>query len=140
MADGDGIRTVDAALERTAEEPSQYREALAAMDAGQFEAALSLLTQSLVASPNHVATRVWLGVCMVRLGQPIKAEAMLSSAMALDPADIAARLHLGELLFEVGRIPEALGHYRAILSIDPDHVQARRKVVELTEAIHRRRQ
>jgi predicted Zn-dependent protease len=111
--------------------PHRYAAAAEAFDGGRIREARALLESCVAEAPDHLASRVLLGVCYARLGEPARAEGMLRSVTALDPVNIEGHLRLGALLAQLERPGEAVAEYRAVLAQDPDHVEARHRMTEL---------
>jgi predicted Zn-dependent protease len=112
--------------------PHRYAPAAEAFESGRILEARALLESCVAEAPDHLESRVLLGVCYARLGEPARAEGMLRSVTALDPVNIEGHLRLGALLAQQDRVGEAIREYRAVLAQDPDHAEARHRMAELS--------
>jgi Tfp pilus assembly protein PilF len=86
----------------------QGRVALeAATDRDDLLAAERQLQECLSLNPEHVTSKLWLGVAYARLGKLDQAEALLREAWEKKPLDPSVLEHLGSLLHQQGKATEA---------------------------------
>ena len=101
-----------------------YEQALAALKAGDSEAALALLTTLSEDAPDKPRLFTNLGLAYFQQQQPELAEQAFLQAIERDPDDAVAHNHLGILQRRQGRFQEALAQYQRAIEIDYSYASA----------------
>ena len=97
---------------------------MAYSDLGRLDEAKVLLSDVLAKAPEHLNSRVALGVVHARADELDAAVKALRHSIRLDPANTAAQQNLGACLLKQGNAQEAVEHFRASLRIEPANAQA----------------
>jgi len=92
---------------------------VAAMDAGNFDEAITLLTQSDEWKPRSAAVQHNLGVCYLRTGRPDAAREHFEHAVSISD-DAESHWRLAVMALEEGRPEPALSHLRNAAEHAPD--------------------
>lgn len=93
--------------------------ALDLQQAGDHEAALTILERARDRAPDYAPVYLLLGVIYQELNQPVEAENKLRKALDLEPEYPEALQALGLLLLEQNRQAEAVGFLKKHLASDP---------------------
>ncbi|WP_126147171.1 tetratricopeptide repeat protein [Synechococcus elongatus] len=112
-------------MQITAAAQHDYQQAIAAYQAGEFEAAIAQLDRLLGDVPDWAAALGLQGLCYYCCDQKDTGITLLRRAIALDPTDPTHFNNLGNLLQRQGHLTEALERLTQALAIDPTHVAAR---------------
>lgn len=96
-----------------------YDLGMAYSDQGDFDRAITNLTQLLGLAPEHINGRVALGVALMRQGQDGKAVEELEKAVQADPENPWAQRNLGACLLRLGKYEEALPHLKQAAELNP---------------------
>jgi tetratricopeptide (TPR) repeat protein len=97
---------------------SPLERALVAMDSGEYEDAIALLSQAIDAGESAALALSKRGVCRVRSGDRIGAAKDFAGALDRDPRCVSAIVNLGNLALEANMLQEARTRYEAALRID----------------------
>jgi len=106
-----------------------YQEGRSLMDAGAFDQAAVVLSQSATARP-HFKTLELLGECYTKLGRFQEAVPPLTAAVALNMQSRAAAL-LAEVFEKLGDRDDAIAMARTALERSPDNKRAQRVIERL---------
>ena len=101
-----------------------YEQALAALKAGDSEAALALLTALSEDAPDKPRLFTNLGLAYLHQQQFELAEQAFLQAIEHDPEDAVAHNHLGILQRRQGHFQEALAQYQRAIEIDSGYARA----------------
>ena len=112
-AGADGDRTP--APQRT-KDPA-YTQAVKAIEAGQFTAAIPLLEGVVQRDGGNADAYNWLGYAVRKSGEPARAIPIYQKALALDPRHRGAHEYIGEAYLMVGDLPAARQHLARLNSI-----------------------
>lgn len=107
----------------------------AALDAGDFDAAVGHLTALTDHAPDFAAGFQLRAVAYAFRGDYGPAAADLARVLQLEPRHFAALTQLGAMLEEMGEQQRALAAYQASLAIHPHQQDARDAVARLTAAL-----
>jgi tetratricopeptide (TPR) repeat protein len=99
-----------------------FREAVAALQAGSFDQAESLLKSILEHVSAHIHSEKYLALCYFKQQQFGQAEAAYRRITSVLPDDVDALFGLASSVHEAGRLSEAVAAYRVVLARDPNHV------------------
>ncbi len=95
-----------------------------AMDADDYDGAISAFQSSLELSPDQSMIQTRLGQCLLQNQLPEQAAVAFQNAIDLQPANAEAQLGLGMLLANNGRDSEAATHYRKAVEVNSNSVMA----------------
>ncbi len=95
-----------------------------ALQVGQNQSAVDLITQALVVKPDYADAHSNLGNALKALGRLDEAVASYEKAIACNPKFVSAHYNLGNGLHELGRLEDAVASYRQALTIKPDYADA----------------
>ncbi len=98
-------------------QPSQYDQAVRAVDAGAYERALQMLDSVIKAEPRNADAWNYIGFSHRNLKQYDKALAAYNKALAINPKHRGAREYLGELYLMTGDVAKAEAQLRELDSI-----------------------
>ena len=99
------------------EQPSQYDQAVNAVNAGAYERALRMLERVVGTEPGNADAWNYIGFSHRNLKQYDKALAAYNKALAIDPKHRGAREYLGELYLTTGDVAKAEEQLRELNSI-----------------------
>jgi protein O-GlcNAc transferase len=85
-------------------------QAIASIQQGKPQAAVTALKKTIAHAPNHIDARYALGIAEGMLGHESEAMACFRQVLELQPAHGWAHFNLGAALFDAGHIEEALHH------------------------------
>ena len=88
-------------------QPSQYDQAVRAVDAGAYARALRMLDSVVKAEPRNADAWNYIGFSQRKLEQYDKALAAYNKALAINPKHRGAREYLGELYLMTGDVAKA---------------------------------
>ncbi len=97
-----------------------YSQALDAYQKGQFQSALSSLTELLELAPQVAEAHNLMGIIHQRMNRPQLFEESLQKAIELRPDYVEARRNLALHWVRRGRLQQALQQFRKLLEIRPD--------------------
>ena len=110
-------------------------EASRAIDAGDYNQAISLLERAISLEPNNGRAFYYYGLAMGERGRPGSAVTLLQKAEILLQGDARALgdvyAQMGVNLERLGRRQEALRRYEQALTQNPSHAMARRRLEAL---------
>lgn len=92
---------------------------LLALEAGQYDAAITLMRRAVDGSPHDPAYRSNLGLAYKAAGRFEEAVVSLRAALARDAGFVAARVNLGGTYAELGRFEDALVEFRRAANAEP---------------------
>jgi tetratricopeptide (TPR) repeat protein len=95
-----------------------------ALDGGDLDMAISLLTEAIALGPTPLAHHM-LGNAYYRQQRLSDAEAQYLAALELDADLVDARSNLGVVWYEQGRLEEAEGAFRQALALQPNDADLR---------------
>jgi len=95
-------------------ESDQYSQAVAAMDAGEYERALDLFGQVVAAEPDNAAAYTNIGYIHRRLQNFDLSLANYHQALAIDPEFTSAHEYIGEAYLEIDNLEMAEYHLRKL--------------------------
>lgn len=95
----------------------------------QYEEAIALYKQALVAEPNSYALSKSLGMALATVKRFDEAVEACQKAALMQPADGEIRYGLGYALAGAGRLDEAIKELDGVLYLQPNHVQAKQMTV-----------
>jgi len=110
---------------------STYQQGVAALQAGELDAACAAFEDVLAGAPRQVGALTFLGVALARRGDFATAEERLRLACELDPVATLPHYNLGRLLQLTDRRDAACECYRTVLRLDRRHAGARRELAAL---------
>ncbi|MDX2199052.1 MAG: tetratricopeptide repeat protein [Phycisphaerae bacterium] len=110
-----------------------YVDGRAAIDAGEFEQAIELLTQSLRLHP-HAKTLELLGECHLKLGRPFEALMHAAASVGMQTVGVRNRLILARALVELSHFDAAKETLREALLKKPDFKTAAIFLAQLERA------
>jgi tetratricopeptide (TPR) repeat protein len=90
------------------------------VQAGQYDSAVSHLTESLQLHPGVQQAEYNLGLALFRTGRPAEAIPHYEAALRLQPNDADTLSRIGDALMRLSRTPEAMQSYAAALRLNPD--------------------
>lgn len=96
------------------------QEAHELLHAGKIELAIEKLQQIVAKSPNHVASRVFLGEALQHQGKLKAAIASYQEALKIKPDYPDALVHLGTAYIAQQRIDDAIAQFDEAVRIDPE--------------------
>lgn len=99
---------------------NQVAEGKSAIDAGDFEKAVTVLTKATADAPEDAQAFFYLGVAQEQLGHAEESVAAYKKASELDPKLIDASVNLSALLTDMERDQEALDVVEKALKLVPD--------------------
>jgi tetratricopeptide (TPR) repeat protein len=108
--------------------PSDYENALALMQSGDYAAAILVLQDFSSKHPVLAGPYVNLGIAYRQTGDNAAALTALNKAVALNPGSAVAHLQLGILYREAGDFRSALSAYDQALTLQPDYALAHRNI------------
>jgi len=111
-----------------AETVNDFERAVTMMQAGDYNAAGSLLEKVVEQGPGVTAPYINLAIASRHNGQPEQAEESLKTALQLIPAHPVASNEYGLLLRQAGRFAEARTIYEKALSTFPDYSPAHKNL------------
>jgi len=92
--------------------------AVAALEAGDAQAAKSLFARALKIEPKNIEAHTYLGVLADRAGELREAETHFAAAAAHAPRSPQALNNYGAILFRLGRTTESAAQFEASLKLD----------------------
>jgi Flp pilus assembly protein TadD len=113
---------VDVALEK------KFDQAVIALNAGNYDTAINLLTELIKSEPRLVAPYVNLGMAYARKGDNKHAEEYLRKAVDIDLGHPVANNELGMLYRKLGRFDDARHAYTNALAKNPEYLPAIRNL------------
>jgi tetratricopeptide (TPR) repeat protein len=134
------IETRDASgfsISETARIPARAREAFAeatrALEAGDLDRAIALLSDLTQSAPELTAAQINLGLAFARKGELAEAETALLAALARNPRHPVAQNELGIAYRRMGRFQDARTRFEAALASHPDFHPAHRNLAILCD-------
>jgi tetratricopeptide (TPR) repeat protein len=109
-------------VETTSTSPRE--QGIAALDAGDLDRAVELLSQAVLRDTRDAEARARLGLAYGRKGRPDQARRALESALILQPENPDYLCLLGAQFEREGDTAAAAGAYRRALGFRPDHPTA----------------
>ena len=110
--------------------------------AGRFGDAARLYREFLAKDPDHAEAIHFLGVCLVRCGNPDEGVPLVERSVRLAPANALYRQNFGLLLAEADEPAAAAAQFQEILALEPGNAtahnylgMARQKLGRLDEAL-----
>ncbi len=100
-------------------------DAMAHIEAGQFDDALAILRSLIQRMPSDGQVHALVGICHAQQGNLDAAVKSLETAAVLSPRDPAVEYNLACALFQVGRLDQARWRLGRILEAEPDHEDAK---------------
>ncbi len=113
-----------AAANVDAKAKNEYSKALAALNAGNDDQALTHLTGLTREYPNLAAPFVNLGMLYLKKGRNEDAKNALLQATTIRPQDAVAQTHLGIAYRNLGEFKKAEQSYQDALRVDPNYAHA----------------
>jgi tetratricopeptide (TPR) repeat protein len=113
-AGADGDRTPSPA--RSEKDPA-YAQAVSAIQAGQFKAAIPLLEGVIARDDKNADAYNWLGYAVRKDGDPARAIPIYQKALALDPKHRGAHEYIGEAYLMLGNLAGAKQHLTRLNSL-----------------------
>lgn len=110
--------------ERDVAGEEQYREALAHIEAGEYQQAIALLNPLAGAASRDSRIRYARAVALLSTGQYRQAGTDLAFTVALDPGFLQAYRHLGYVLLLMSKEAAAIKVLQKALQLDPAFVDA----------------
>lgn len=104
-----------------------------ALQRGDAELAVDLLTQSLAVESGFANVHSNLGSALKRVGRIDDALASYRNALAIDPNFVGAHLNLGFLFRDTGKLDAAVDSLRTALALDPENSKAEYLLAALTD-------
>lgn len=98
---------------------SALSHAAALARAGRMEEAEQLCLRTLLADPNNLETRIFIGSLQMQSGRPIEAEQSFREAVQMAPASVAALFGRAAALQSLGRMPDALAALDTAVGSNP---------------------
>ncbi|MEO8495382.1 MAG: sulfatase-like hydrolase/transferase [Planctomycetota bacterium] len=95
------------------------------LHAGRVPEARTKLQEIVDATPNHVASRVFLGETYAHQGDQAAAVAWYQAALKIQPDNPDALVHLGTAFVAQDRIVDAIAKFEEVLRIDEESTAAR---------------
>ncbi len=114
---------------------SAYDQGLQLYRAGQYDAAIPLLTEALAENPELEAAWEALGFCQFGLHQDAEADKSFRRAIELGPGQVNAHYGLGITLIRERRFDEAVKELEEAHRIEPNHPYARQALVQALEGL-----
>jgi len=112
-AGADGDRTPSP---RPGEDPA-YTQAVRAIEAGQYKAAIPLLEGVVARDQRNADAYNWLAYAVRKDGDPARAIPIYQKALALDPKHRGAHEYIGEAYLMIGDLKSAEQHLAALRNI-----------------------
>jgi protein O-GlcNAc transferase len=106
-------------LTLAAQTPDHVAEAIKAIDAKQYEAAIEQLNQAVAADAADVGAHFYLGLAHSLAGKDALAIPEYRKTLELKPGTVQAEVNLGMSLFNTGQFAEAVDAYSKALTSDP---------------------
>lgn len=106
---------------------------LVALQSGNHELALELISRAVALQPDYAAAHADLGIACKRVGRLGEAIASYRRAIAIQPDIAVVHTNLGIALKEAGQVPEAIASYRRAIALQPDYLDAHFNLAELLE-------
>ena len=113
LAGGDGDRT---SAPRPGEDPA-YTQAVRAIEAGQYKAAVPLLEGVVTRDQRNADAYNWLAYAVRKDGDPARAIPIYQQALALDPKHRGAHEYIGEAYLMANNLTKAEEHLAALQRI-----------------------
>src|SRR5262249_7556476 len=113
---------------------ARLAKGIEALELAEFEDAIVLFEQAVVADASDPNAWFYLGLCYLETGRADLAIEALSRAIAADPSYADAHYLLGTAHGAAGQIDLAAESYRRALAIQPDHPKADEFLIR-TEAL-----
>src|SRR5262249_54271236 len=113
---------------------ARLAKGIEALELAEFEDAIVLFEQAVVADASDPNAWFYLGLCYLETGRADLAIEALSRAIAADPSSADAHSLLGTAHGAAGQIDLAAESYRRALAIEPDHPKADEFLIR-TEAL-----
>ncbi len=110
------------------------RQAVEAIQRGDFQAAVQPLMHCVSASPQDVEAMTLLAIALSQTGQPDAALALLDRAATAQPGSAAIHYNHAMVLARAGKTDDARAAFGRALEIEPTHAQARRQLDALGPA------
>ena len=110
-----------------------FAEAGRALDAGELERAIALLTELTRSAPELAAPHINLGIALARKDDLPAAETALLAALARSPRHPVALNELGLVERRLGRFQEARTRFEGALAAYPEFLPARRNLAILCD-------
>ncbi|MGC9320006.1 MAG: tetratricopeptide repeat protein, partial [Armatimonadota bacterium] len=120
-----------------AADAASISEAKDLMRAGKAAAAVAQLREVVVADPEDLGARFWLGRALVAAGDLTGAAEQLQAVLDAKPDSTESRYWLAETRRRQGRLREAQGLLEQILASHPDYEQAKAGISAVTAEIER---
>lgn len=95
------------------------RRALALVNRGELDGAVSEWREALRVAPENVPILLNLGIILVKLSRAAEAEEILQKAVGLDPQRASAHLHLGRAYLRQGKTQLAEAELSTAQQLDP---------------------
>jgi len=112
-AGADGDRT---SSPRPGQDPA-YTQAVSAIEAGQYRAAIPLLEGVVARAERNADAYNWLAYAVRKDGDPARAIPIYQKALALDPKHRGAHEYIGEAYLMLDNLPKAKEHLSALNSL-----------------------
>ena len=96
-----------------------------ALQAGEFDTAIDLISRSLAIEPRHALALSNLSVGLRRRGRLLEAIAALEKAIAIGPATAEAWTNLAQTQGEAGRVRDSIESARKAIALNPERPGAR---------------
>ena len=103
---------------------ARLQDASRLAQAGRFADAARLYHEFLERNPDHAEALHFLGVCLVRGGQPDKGMPLIERSVGLAPRNSLYRQNFGLMLAEAGKLSAAEAQFGQILQSEKDNATA----------------
>ncbi|NTW52424.1 MAG: tetratricopeptide repeat protein [Chlorobiaceae bacterium] len=103
---------------------TQFEQAFACHQQGDFPQAVALCEAVLAIEPNHVEALHLSGVMAAQLKQHWKSVNLIGKAIALQPGNAAFHCNLGLVLYELNALVDAVASFDKAIAIKPDYFEA----------------